>query len=251
MSDLIVERDGGHKKVRFNRPDQRNALGTGAVEWMLEILAESETDGTRLLELSGEGRNFCAGFDLSDLDSQSEGDLLLRFVRVEQMLQAVHHAPFHTLALAHGKVVGAGADLVLACRSRVAAPDTLFEMPGAGFGLILGTRRLATTVGQDAALDLLAGPFDAEKAKASGFVQDIAVQENWPAVSARTLAVATRLAPVTERAMLSALRSDSRAADLADLVVSAARPGIKQRIAAYAESRKIAAYAAGRKGGSK
>jgi len=238
MSDLIVERDGAHKRVRFNRPEQRNALSASAVETMLEILAESGTDGTRLLELSGEGRNFCAGFDLSDLDSQSEGDLLLRFVRVEQMLQAVHHAPFHTLALAHGRVVGAGADLVLACRTRIAAPGTQFEMPGAGFGLILGTRRLGAVVGNDRALDLLSGPFDEEKAKASGFVQDIIAQESWPAVSTRTLAVATRLTVETERTILGALRADSRAQDLADLVVSAARPGVKQRISAYAESRK-------------
>lgn len=238
MNELFVEREGGHKKVRFNRPEQRNALSASTVETMLEILAESETDGTRLLELSGEGRNFCAGFDLSDLDSQSEGDLLLRFVRVEQMLQAVHHAPFHTLALAHGRVVGAGADLVLACRTRIAAPGTQFEMPGAGFGLILGTRRLGATVGNDTALDLLSGPFDAEKARASGFVHEIIDQETWLTVAVRTLAVATRLAPETEMAMLGALRADSRAQDLADLVVSAARPGVKQRIAAYAASRK-------------
>ena len=238
MSELLIERDGAHKRVRFNRPEQRNALSASAVETMLEVLAESETDNTRLLELSGEGRNFCAGFDLSDLDSQSEGDLLLRFVRVEQMLQAVHHAPFHTLALAHGKVVGAGADLVLACRTRIAAPGTTFEMPGAGFGLILGTRRLGAAVGKDIALDLLCGPFDGEKAKAAGFVQEIVAQESWPGIAARALTVATRLAPETERAMLDALRADSRAADLADLVISAARPGVKQRIAAYAESRK-------------
>ena len=237
MTDLFVEKDGAHKKVRFNRPEARNALNPSVVERMLDILVESESDGTRLLELSGEGRNFCAGFDLSDLDSQSEGDLLLRFVRVEQMLQAVHHAPFHTLALAHGKVIGAGADLTLACRTRIAAPGTVFEMPGAGFGLILGTRRLGAAVGNDVALDLLSGPFEAEKARASGFVQDIADQQSWFAISARTLALATRLAPETEKTLLGALRTDTRGQDLADLVASAARPGIKQRIAAYAESR--------------
>jgi len=238
MNELIVERDGAHKRVRFNRPDQRNALSPAVVEAMLEVLADSETDGTRLLELSGEGRNFCAGFDLSDIDTQSEGDLLRRFVRVEQMLQAVHYAPFHTLVLAHGRNVGAGADLVLACRTRVAAPGANFEMPGPGFGLILGTRRLAATVGNDAALDLLAGPFDAEKAKAAGFVREIAVQEDWHGISHRVLAQATRWASETERTILATLRADNRAQDLADLVTSAVRPGIKQRIAAYAAARK-------------
>ncbi len=237
MSEILVERDGPHKRVRLNRPDQRNALSVGTVESLLQVVEESAGDGTRLLELSGEGRNFCAGFDLSDLDSQSEGDLLLRFVRVEQMLQAVYHAPFHTMALAHGRVVGAGADLVLACRSRIAAPGTQFEMPGAGFGLILGTRRLGAAIGNDRALALLAGPFDAETARAAGFLQDIVPREDWPAIAARKLAVATRLAPETERAMLAALRADSRAQDLADLVASAARPGVKQRIAAYIAAR--------------
>jgi enoyl-CoA hydratase/carnithine racemase len=234
---LLVDREGPRKRVTLNRPDQRNALSPDLVAQLHEVILDSADDGTRLLELSGEGRNFCAGFDLSDLDSQSEGDLLLRIVRIEQLLQAVYHAPFHTLALAHGRVVGAGADMVLACRTRIAAPGTLFEMPGPHFGLILGTRRLSATVGNDRALALLARPFDAETALRTGFVTHLASAAERTPIADAAFAAATARTLETERVLLANLRADTRAQDLADLVASAARPGLKQRIAAYISAR--------------
>ena len=51
--------------------------------------------------LEGAGNHFCAGFDFTGYQDQSEGDLALRFIRIETLLQALHHAPFETLALAH------------------------------------------------------------------------------------------------------------------------------------------------------
>lgn len=238
MSLLLIRREGARKRVSFNRPEQRNALSPDLVAQFQEVLAESAEDGTRMLELCGEGRNFCAGFDLSDFESQSEGDLLLRIVRIEQLLQAVHHAPFHTIALAHGRVVGAGADLVLACRTRIAAPGTLFEMPGPGFGLILGTRRLSATIGNDRALALLAGPFGAETALQNGFITHLVPLEESAPIADAAFAAATSRDIETERKILANLRVDSRAQDLADLVASAARPGLKERIAAYIAARK-------------
>ena len=102
-------------------------------------------------------KNFSAGFDFSSTaETATEGELLRRFVRIEQLLQAIWHAPFATMALAHGLNFGAGADLFVACDVRVAAPGTTFRMPGLRFGLQLGTRRLAQRIGNDAARALLA-----------------------------------------------------------------------------------------------
>lgn len=58
------------------------------------------------------------GFDLSDLEHATEGDLLLRFVRVEQMLDAVWRSPLLTVALASGRTWGAGADLFCSAERR-------------------------------------------------------------------------------------------------------------------------------------
>jgi enoyl-CoA hydratase/carnithine racemase len=56
----------------------------------------------RSCTIQGEGRNFCAGFDLSDIAELSDGDLLHRFLRIETLLQSVHHAPFPVMPLARG-----------------------------------------------------------------------------------------------------------------------------------------------------
>src|SRR5262249_32414783 len=78
------------------RPDKANALDAGLVEALLVAVARAANSGARLLTLRGEGRHFCAGFDFSDLDQQSDGDLLHRFVRIEQLLHALHHPPLPT-----------------------------------------------------------------------------------------------------------------------------------------------------------
>ena len=152
MSDeLIIEKTAAVSTLTLNRPDKANALDAVLVDALAAAVAAAHQDGTRLLVLKGNGRHFCAGFDFGGYETASEGELLQRFARIELLLQAVYHAPFATLALAQGRNFGAGVDLVLACGSRVAAPDAQFRMPGLKFGLQLGTRRLAARIGADAA----------------------------------------------------------------------------------------------------
>jgi enoyl-CoA hydratase/carnithine racemase len=151
MSPLIVEQHGLVKRLILNRPDKRNALNLTLADSLLREIGQAAHDGTRLIILQGNGPSFCAGFDFSDLNIATAGDLLLQFVRIEQMLQAVAHSPVDTVAMAHGHTVGAGADLLVACRHRIGAADTQLRFPGAQFGLILGARRLAQCAGADAA----------------------------------------------------------------------------------------------------
>lgn len=153
MLPVSVTREGSLTRVRLNRAEKLNAFNAELVDGLMHAVRTAHEDGTRLLVITAEGKGFSGGFDLNDLDAQSDGDLLLRFVRVEELLQAVHHAPFATLALVHGACYGAAADLVAACHFRVAAPDARFRMPGLRFDLVLGTRiilrRLMLSIGQD------------------------------------------------------------------------------------------------------
>src|SRR5688572_33135990 len=153
--ELGVERRGTTLFLTLDRPGKMNALSATLVEALLAAVNGAYADGTRLLVLRGNGKNFSAGFDMGGYESQSEGDLLLRFVRIEQLLQAVRHAPFDTLVLAHGKNFGAGVDLVCACARRVASPEATFRMPGLKFGLVLGTRLFAQRVGAERARQVL------------------------------------------------------------------------------------------------
>jgi enoyl-CoA hydratase/carnithine racemase len=235
MSPLLTRREGALTRLTLNRPDKANALNAELVDALLAAVAAAHGDGTRLLLLQGEGRNLSAGFDFGGYEEQSEGDLVLRFVRIEQLLQAVYHAPFATLAIAHGKNFGAGADLFAAASVRVAAPDASFRMPGLRFGLQLGTRRLAQRVGGEKARALLADSvsFDAMTARDIGFVTHVAEQKYWDPVVAKELERAMELEADATARLHAATVADSRAADMADLVASAALPGLKARIAAY------------------
>jgi len=117
---LLVERTGAVSTLTLNRADKANALNAALVDELTAAVDAAHRDGTRLLILKGNGRNFCAGFDFGDYERASDGELLLRFVRIELLLQVLYHAPYATLALAHGKNFGAGVDLILACSKRIA-----------------------------------------------------------------------------------------------------------------------------------
>jgi enoyl-CoA hydratase/carnithine racemase len=235
---LVVDVDGDAWSFTLNRPDKRNALSAALVDALLDGVERAHRAGAALLVFRGAGWSFSAGFDFSDLDAQSEGDLLLRFVRIEQLLSAVASSPAMTLALAHGRSFGAGVDLVGACRMRVAAADASFRMPGLKFGIVLGTRRFGALVGRTRAQSILqeARSFDAAQALAMGFVDHLAEPAAWDAAVAQARRIALALDAPSRAALFGILGAESPDADLAALVRSAARPGLKARIAAYLEA---------------
>lgn len=224
--------------LTLNRPDKMNALSAELVEALLAEVDGAAARGVRLLVLKGAGRNFSAGFDMGGLDAQSEGDLVLRFIRIEQLLQALRHAPFDTMVLAHGRNFGAGVDLVAACARRIAAPDASFRMPGLRFGLVLGTRLFAERVGavRARAVHQVSQTFHASEALEWGFLTDIAAQEHWDPVIAKAQAAASALPADASARLFRVTTPDHRDADLAELVRSAAQPGLKERIRAYLAS---------------
>ncbi len=86
MTYLVVEQDGSLKRIILNRPEKRNAP------------------------------SFCARFDFGNFPDCSNADLLLQFVRTEQMLQAVAYASIDILAFIHDSTIGASADLAIKSR---------------------------------------------------------------------------------------------------------------------------------------
>jgi len=234
---VSVHSRNGVTRIELNRPEKRNALSAAMVEEMLHAVQVVESD-TRLLVIRGQGKSFCAGFDFSDLESQSDGDLALRFIRIEQLLQTLHQAPYQTLALGHGACFGAGADLFAVCNQRVAAPGTRFRMPGLQFGIVLGTRRFASLVGAGNARSILenAAVFTAEEAQETGFVDRLESPEQWENI----IRAADERSTVLSRENLGRLLSETTDArpdqDLAALVRSVSAPGLRDRIVRFVSS---------------
>jgi len=235
VSTVNTEISNGIAFIRLNRPEKMNALSADLVEALIEAVDHAHAVQADLIVFQGEGRNFSAGFDFGGYEEQSEGDLLLRFVRIEQLLQKVATSPAVTLAIAHGKNFGAGVDLFGACAQRIAAPDATFRMPGLKFGLVLGTRRYAALVGTQVARDILTQTrtFTAEEALHHGFVTGLAAAQDAEASIEHALESARALSHSARSQLHQALAPSTGDADLASLVRSAAAPGLKDRIRAY------------------
>ncbi|MFY2999698.1 enoyl-CoA hydratase/isomerase family protein [Achromobacter xylosoxidans] len=236
---LRVERHGSAQVLTLARPEKMNALSAELVEALIAAVDAAPAQGADVIVLRGEGRNFSAGFDFGDWEAQSEGDLLLRFVRIETLLQRVAASPCLTVGLAHGRNFGAGVDLFGACKWRVAAPDASFRMPGLKFGLVLGTRRFAALVGAERARAILeqASVFDAAQAHRDGFVSHLTAPDSWPGIERQAGEAAGALAGASRAQLYAALSAEQPDTDLARLVRSAAEPGLKARVAAYLQAR--------------
>ena len=226
----------GARVITLDRPDKANALSADLVDRLIAEVETAHADGVRVLAFRGAGRNFSAGVDFSGYREQSEDQLVQRFVRIETLLQAVASSPCLTIGFAHGRNFGAGVDLFAACKWRIAAVGTTFRMPGLAFGLVLGTRRFAALVGREKAREILEGlrTFDAEEALRIGFVTRIEhsdPSEHSDPMDA-ALDIVEKLGPGRE-ALYRVLGYETGEADMRDLVESASRPGLKERIARY------------------
>lgn len=240
MTDqLQIERHAQSWTFTLNRPDKMNALNSPLVEALLQGVGDAHASSARMLVFQGAGRNFSAGFDQGDLDSESDADLLLRLVRVETLLHLVASSPCLTVAFAHGRNFGAGVDLFAACRHRYSASDASFRMPGLRFGLVLGTRRFGEVVGYAKAREILeqTRQMSATEAADIGLVTRLVQADGRADAVAEALQVATLLDPTTQQDLYRVLERERPDQDLADLVRSASRPGLKSRILAYMSER--------------
>ncbi|OMC13577.1 enoyl-CoA hydratase [Mycolicibacter heraklionensis] len=180
--------------VTVNDPDRRNAV-TGAMSEQLRAAVErAEADpGVHAVVVTGAGRAFCAGADLSALGVATEDGLLALY----DGFMAIAQCTLPTIAAVNGAAVGAGLNLALAADVRIAGPGALFDARFQQLGLHPGggaTWMLHRAVGpQVARAALLFGMrFDAEAAVRHGLALQIADD---PVAAALALAAGPASAP--------------------------------------------------------
>lgn len=235
MSDVQFLQKDGVLHITLSVPDKGNALSSAIVEPIIERLESINYKSEKALVILGEGRHFCTGFDLSDLEQVSDGDLLQRFVRIEHMLQLIRHASIPTIAFTQGAAYGAGADIFAACQFRFAAERAKFAFPGPNFGLILGTNRLSHLIGADTALTIIGGnkPIDCNKAVSVGLVTQCIEADD---LDDCITSACSSFSPSVNAALRQAAIPDTRDSDMSALVHSAFKPGLKERIVSYRAS---------------
>ena len=245
---LEVMRDNDVCSLILNRPEKMNALNAELVEALIQAIEEANASGVRLIVLSGRGKNFSAGFDQGGLERESDADLLLRLVRIETLLQLLASSPCLTLAFAQGRNFGAGVDLFATCKQRFCSAEATFRMPGLMFGLVLGTRRFAGLVGHSKAREILerTATFSGTDALALGLASGLCETEERELAIDQTRRTATLFDPKTQAHLYRVLDREQADQDMADLVSSASRPGLKARMIAYMNSKEDASLTSGR-----
>ena len=219
---LRLDIDGGIGRLMLNRPARLNALSPAL---MHEIIAASRWLATlsdlRIVVLGGEGRAFCAGFDLDAMRGAQRPIDREATDLGRQMVEALEAIPALTLATVRGHCVGGGVLLAAACDLRIAADDARFSIPEMEIGIPLGwggVPRLIRLLGPTVAMELVldCNGFDAAQALAWRFVNRVVPSAE---LDARGLAWAQRLA----QRPLNALRTTKqRFAMAADGLCSAA-----------------------------
>jgi enoyl-CoA hydratase len=231
--------------ITVNDPDRRNAV-TAAMSAALRAAIEraEADDGVHAVIVTGAGKAFCAGADLSALGAAPEDDLL----RLYDGFMAVSACTLPTIAAVNGAAVGAGLNLALAADVRLAGPHAVFDSRFQSLGLHPGggaTWMLQRGVGpQVARAALLFGArFDACQAVQHGLVLGVAED---PVAAALELAAGPTSAPrqvvlatkATMRATASPGSIDSDLHDLAKRIElgpqakSVRSPEFAQRLAA-------------------
>jgi 2-(1,2-epoxy-1,2-dihydrophenyl)acetyl-CoA isomerase len=173
---ILVETRPGYRLITLNRPERLNALTVDMADALAAALKAAEHDANcRAVLLTGAGRGFCAGQDLTaitDLAPDEIGDLLDHY---NPLISRLRSLELPVVCAVNGVAAGAGANLAMACDIVLAARSASFVQAFARIGLVPdcgGTWFLPRLVGlaRARALAMLAEPLSAEQAAEWGMI---------------------------------------------------------------------------------
>lgn len=181
---LLFQKDGAVAHISLNRPQVVNAYNIQMRDDFSEALSAVQLDQeVRALLITGEGRGFCAGADLTEFGS-APSQVIARQVRWERDIWGqLVNLDKPVVAAVHGYCIGSGLEIALLCDLRIAAAGTVFALPEVQLGMIPaagGTQTLPRSAGRSQALDLLltGRRIQAEEALTMGLVTRLSAPES-------------------------------------------------------------------------
>jgi enoyl-CoA hydratase/carnithine racemase len=188
---MSVEYLSGQKKngiytLTLNRPEKRNAINKEILMGICEQAEGQVADPEiRAIIIKGEGKIFSAGVDFNSLGAEvgpfvgdaGAGGASLRALiyQYQQYLNRLEAVEIPIICAMHGRVLGLGVELALACDIRLMSTDCIWAMPEAKMGLIAdlgGTTRLSRLLGPSRAMEVLmtANEYSAQQALDWGLI---------------------------------------------------------------------------------
>ena len=205
MAEVETSRVGAVLTITLNRPDVLNALNGAAHKALAAALKEARADDVRAVVITGAGRGFCVGQDLTELHrADASGDISSRLRGTyHPNIKAIRALEKPVIAAVNGAAAGAGLSLACACDLRIASDQATFVPAFVNIGLVPdsgGTFFVTRLVGQARAFEWLCSGrrLTAAEAQQWGVVSEVAEAN---ALAARAAEVASELAALPTRAI--------------------------------------------------
>jgi 2-(1,2-epoxy-1,2-dihydrophenyl)acetyl-CoA isomerase len=248
MAEVEVTRAGAVLTILLNRPDKLNALTRAVHAGLRDALKEARDAEVRAVVITGAGRGFCAGQDLSEFGQMRDvGDALHQTYHPNVLAIRALEKP--VVAAVNGACAGAGLSLACACDIRLASDAASFVPGFIGIGLVPdsgGTYFVHRLLGAPRAFEWMTSNrrLTAAEAHAWGLVSEVVEADSF---EARVTELATELADRPTRAvgMTKRLFDHADAATLEEQLdheaqlqaAAAASEDFREGVAAFVEKR--------------
>ena len=207
MAEVEVTRDGAVQTITLNRPEVINAFNRALHDGLRAALKEAADPAVRAVVITGAGRGFCAGQDLSEFSQMPDVRAGLEET-YHPNIRAIRALEKPVLAAVNGACAGAGLSLACACDIRIAADNAVFVPGFVGIGLVPdsgGTYFIHRLLGAPRAFEWMISNrrLSAAEAQEWGLVSEVVAADALPARAAElaaTLAAGpTRAIGMTKR----------------------------------------------------
>jgi 2-(1,2-epoxy-1,2-dihydrophenyl)acetyl-CoA isomerase len=248
VAEVEVSRHGAVQTITLNRPDVLNALNRAVHAHLRDALEQARDPAVRAVVLTGAGRGFCAGQDLTEFREAGDVGEALRATYHPNVL-AIRALEKPVIAAVNGACAGAGLSLAAVCDIRVAADVATFVPGFIGIGLVPdsgGTYFVHRLLGAARAFEWMSSnrKLTAAEAHAWGLVSEVGEAQTLPARAAELAAFYAAL-PTRGVALTKQLFDHADTATLeeqlereAELQAEAARSAdFREGVAAFLEKR--------------
>ncbi len=214
MSEVETSRAGGVLTITLNRPDVLNAFNRAMHEGLAAALKEARADEVRAVVLTGAGRGFCVGQDLTEFREEA-GDIAERLRRnYHPNVLALRALEKPVIASVNGATAGAGLSIACACDLRIAADSATFVPAFISIGLIPdsgGSYFISRLLGSSRAFEWMSSGrrLSAAEAHAWGLVSEVVEADR---LAERSAQLAAELAAMPTKGVAMTKRLFDRAA---------------------------------------
>ena len=181
---LTLDKEGGVATLTLNRPQQLNALSTPMFQSIEKVLDDiGRDDSVKVLIITGAGRGFCAGLDLSAMSELSKMSTEELGNLMRTLTLPIYNLSKPTIAAVNGVAAGAGLAIASLCDIRIGSEKAMFTSGYIRMGVtpdIGSTYALPRLVGTAKAMELMitGDTFDAAEAHRIGMLNKVVPEED-------------------------------------------------------------------------